>query len=334
WWHYKYEPSREFLEETAYPAVRDVALFYAEFVDQCEGDGVVVLAPSVSPEHWGWTKDFLRNRNCTFDIAMARYTFEAAVEGAETLGRDADLVARWKGALVRLPPYPTTEADPPVVVDVEDAPPISYNIAVPAVPVFPGDVVTWFSPESEKELFERTIDGLQWNGNNSAVMLSVARARLSMPGASEWVREELSSRLRPNGTLTLNRNEPRYGLNRFGHYTEQFAASMAVSELLVQSVGDVIRVFPAWPEDLGAQFRSLRAQGGFLVSAERQDGKTARVEITSTVGGRLRLLSPWPAIQVSRNSGKPAAVTPDPGGVVQVETVAGEQLTFRPSTVR
>ncbi|NQT17977.1 MAG: hypothetical protein HQ582_34820, partial [Planctomycetes bacterium] len=46
WWHYKYEPSREFLEETAYPAVRDVALFYTEFVDQCEGDGVVVSAPS------------------------------------------------------------------------------------------------------------------------------------------------------------------------------------------------------------------------------------------------------------------------------------------------
>ncbi len=68
WWHYKYAPDREFLAKTAYPAVRDVALFQAEFMDQCEGDKHVVLAPSVSPEHWGWTKDFERNRNGTFRI--------------------------------------------------------------------------------------------------------------------------------------------------------------------------------------------------------------------------------------------------------------------------
>ncbi|MCP4455672.1 MAG: hypothetical protein GY809_29785, partial [Planctomycetes bacterium] len=54
WWHYKYQPDRAFLEHTAYPAVRDVALFYADFIDQCERqEGHVILAPSVSPEHWG-----------------------------------------------------------------------------------------------------------------------------------------------------------------------------------------------------------------------------------------------------------------------------------------
>ncbi|MFH1921583.1 MAG: glycoside hydrolase family 95-like protein [Planctomycetota bacterium] len=331
WWHYKYEPSREFLEETAYPAVRDVAVFYADFIDHCEGDATVVLAPSVSPEHWGWTKDFLRNRNCAFDIAMARYTLEAAIEGAETLGRDADLVARWKRALLRLPPYPTTKEESPVVVDVEDAPPISYNIAVPAVPVFPGDVVTWFSPESEKELFARTIQGMAWNGNNSAIMLSVARARLSMPDTADWVREELSARLRPNGTLTLNRNEPQYGFNRFGHYSEQFAASMAVSELLLQSVGDVIRIFPAWPKDRDARFENLRAQGGFLVSAEQKDGQSAQVAITSTVGGPLRLVNPWPAIQVQRAGEESIEIAPDERGVVQVDTSAGERLILRPA---
>jgi len=109
---------------------------------------------------------------------------------------------------------------------------------------------------------------------------------------------------------------------------------MAVSELLVQSVGDVVRVFPAWPKDLNARFQSLRAQGGFLVSAEQRDGKTVEVAITSTVGGRLRLLSPWPAIQVGRGSEEPVVVTPDPSGVVQMDTLAGERLIFRPSTVR
>lgn len=330
WWHYKYQPDRAFLEETAYPAVRDVAIFYADFTDRCDGDGTVVLAPSVSPEHWGWSKDFQRNRNCTFDIAMARYTLQAAIEGAATLARDGELVAKWKRALIRLPRYPTTGDEPPIVVDVEDAPPITYNIAVPATPVFPGDVVTWFSPEGEKTLFARTIDGLRWNGNNSSIMLSVARARLSMAGTTDWVRQELIARLRPNGTLTLNRLHPPQGINDFGHYTEQFAASLAVSELLLQSVGDVIRVFPAWPKDLDARFQSLRAQGGFLVSSQQEDGKIGTIEVVSTAGGTLRLVSPWPRIRIRGDDGTSQYLQPDAHGIVSCTTKPGQRFTLQP----
>ena len=336
WWHYKYQPDREFLENVAYPAVRDVAVFQANFLDQCAsaktsaaGDSrdVVVLAPSVSPEHWGWTKNFARNRNGTFDIAMYRYLFGAAIEGATILGRDAELIRRWNRALRRLPPYPTTGSDEPVVVDVQDAPPITYNIAVPAVPVFPGDVVTWFSPPAEKDLFGRTIDACKWNGNNSSIILSVARARLSLPGTLEWLREELAARSRPNGTLTLNRLGSSY--NNAGHYTEQFGASMAVSELLLQSVGDIIRVFPAWPADKPARFRNLRAQGGFLVSADQDGGRVRQVTVTSTAGGRLRLLSPWSKLTVRRDANPEAVTLPvDDRGLVQIDTHRGEQLLF------
>jgi len=288
-----------------------------------------VLGPSVSPEHWGWTKDFARNRNGTFDIAMFRYMFQAAIEGATTLDCDGDLRARWRKALGQLPRYPTTGGEQPVVVDVEDAPPITYNIAVPAVPVFPGDVVTWFAPPAEKELFARTIEGCRWNGNNSAIILSVARARLSMPDTLDWVRTELEARARPNGTLTLNRLG--HGLNNFGHYTEQFGASMAVSELLLQSVGDVVRVFPAWPKEKPAEFCSLRAQGGFLVSAVMAEGGVKHLFVRSTVGGRLRLLSPWQEITVVRN-GKPEDVATDESGIVILETHPDDHVVFASPT--
>ena len=326
WLRYKYAPDRAFLEKLAYPAVRDVARFYANFIDQCDRGpgGKVVLAPSVSPEHWGWYPKLARNRNCTFDIAYARYTLRAAVEGAERLARDAELVRRFKKALTLLPPYPTTKADEGVVVDVEDAPPITYNIAVPATPVFPCDVVTWWSPPREKTLFAHTITVLKWNGNNSSIMLPVARARLSMPGAAAYLKATLKARLRPNGTLGLNRVPS--GINRAGHYTEQFAASMAVTELLVQSVGDVVRLFPAWPKDTAAAFRDLRTQGGFLISAARKDGKIGRVEVTATVGGSLRILSPWPTIVVRRGRAKPVPLKPDAAGIVQIDTQRGEKL--------
>ncbi|MBN2291894.1 MAG: hypothetical protein JXM70_05680 [Pirellulales bacterium] len=327
WWHYKYAPDREFLKNVAYPAVRDVAVFQANFIDLCEGDETVVLAPTVSPEHWGWTKNFHHNRNGTFDIALFQYIFEAAIEGATTLNCDAELVARWQKAAKRLPAYPTTKTAPPIVVDVQDAPPITYNIAVPAVPVFPGDVVTWFSPEPEKDLFRRTIKDLKWNGNNAAVCLAIARVRLSMPDALEWTKNELTARRRSNGTLTMNRigQSP---FNDFGHYTETFGATMAISELLIQSVGDIIRLFPAWPKDRDASFTDLRAQGGFLVSAEQKGGKLRKVAVRSTVGGRLQWLCPWGEVSVVRNGAKPTTLKPDAHGIIRLDTKASEQLIF------
>ncbi len=72
---------------------------------------------------------------------------------------------------------------------------------------------------------------MRWNGNNSMVMLAVARARLDMPGTLAWMRAEVEARLRSNGTLTLNRRGANF--NNYGHYTEQFAATMVLSELLL-----------------------------------------------------------------------------------------------------
>ena len=327
WLRYKYKPDRQYLEEVAYPAVRDVATFYANFIGQCEeGEGgKVILAPSVSPEHWGWTHQFERNRNGAFDVAFAKYTLEAAIEGATTLARDQDLVERFRQALDRLPSYPTTKTDPPIVVDVEDAPPTTYNIAVPAVPVFPGNAVTWWSSEEEKKLFARTIEQIRWNGNNSSIILAVARARLSMPDTISWLREEMQARQRPNGTITLNRLGN--GINDYGHYTEQFAASMAVSELLMQSVGDIIRVFPAWPKDKDARFRNLRAQGGFLVSAQQKNGEATGIEVTATADATLRLLSPWPGIQRRTGPGsRPVSLPRDGRNVIEVAMRSGERL--------
>ncbi|NQV31445.1 MAG: hypothetical protein HQ515_02070 [Phycisphaeraceae bacterium] len=260
---------------------------------------------------------------------MARYIFEAAIEGATTLGRDTQRVTRWKQALALLPDYPTTKTQDPVVVDVEGAPPINYNITVPATPVFPGDVVTWQDPASTRALFKRTIESIQWNGNNSMVMLGVARARLDMPDTLDWMREEVLARLRPNGTLTLNRLGARFNAN--GHYTEQFAATMVLSELLVQSVGDVIRVFPAWPKERDARFHHLRTQGGFLVSAAMIDGKIGRIEVKSTVGGPLRIVSPWKNVTVYHaDTASRQSLVLDAQNIGQLSTQPGAHLIFEP----
>ena len=71
-----------------------------------------------------------------------------------------------------------------------------------------------------------------------------------------------------------------------------FAAAQSVHEMLLQSWGGKVRVFPAIPSAWGdVSFTGLRAEGGFIVSAERHAGRTVGVTVTATHSAVLRLKS-------------------------------------------
>lgn len=295
WWEYEYGGRDTSFLRTIYPMLRDAALFYSNFIDTiCErtSDGKVKFGPSVSPEHFGFSKDFSMNWNDISALAFARFALKTGIESAESLDTDNFLAVKFRKSLDLLPDYPTYgEGNNRVAVSVEGASPIDYNVPVPALPIFPTEQVTWFSPQDEKELFTRTIGSMESNGNNDAMILCHARARLSMPGTFEYVVNSFRNRQRPNGILTLNVLGSRF--NPFGHYTEQFAASAVISELLIQSVGNIIRLFPAWPSEKDASFVNLRTKGGFLVSSEMKDGRVTYVTVTATADQQLRMLDPF-----------------------------------------
>lgn len=64
--------------------------------------------------------------------------------------------------------------------------------------------------------------------------------------------------------------------------------------MLLQSHTGVIRVFPALPESWQeASFQNMRAIGGFLVSADYQEGKVKRISIHSEKGGWMKVFNPF-----------------------------------------
>ncbi|MHA1680202.1 MAG: glycosyl hydrolase family 95 catalytic domain-containing protein [Promethearchaeota archaeon] len=346
WQHYLLFPDRGYLEGIAYPVIREAADFYSNFIERCKKgeDGLVELGPSYSPEHWRLTPDFKNNFNCTYDIAFIQYTLEAAMDAGAILGEKSPVIERWGAARKVIPVYPTfvestgNHAGSRVIVDVKDATPIEYNITVPTIPIFPANQVTYFSAPEQKDLFERTVRGIKWNGNNSMIMLAVARARLSMEGASDWLVDEMRARRRPNGTLSLNRLSTRNNFNLAGHYSEQFAVVGAINELLLQGVGGIIRVFAAWPAGLGASFRQLRAQGGFIVSASKLDsnagddaGTVSFIEVTATVPSTMRLLSPWKVLAIHHEVDPVETVEMGEDMIFSREMAPGETITLKPS---
>lgn len=324
WQRHLCDPDAEYMQSKIYPTLREGAKFYVGFMEGCKKDdrGKILLGPSYSPEHGP-----MGISNCPFDIAYVRYTFDAFIQASGELKRDGALAEQCRKYKELLGSYPTAmnKSGEPVVVDWKDCKYRQvgqHNIEVPASPVFPGDQVTWFSPESEKELFRRTILDTRRTGANSHVMFNIAKARLSMPQAVSDVKAFFLPRTLPNGFIRMP----------WAHGTfmqEMIGVAGLVNEFLLQSVDNRIRVFPCWPKDRDARFSDLRAQGGFLVSAAQKAGKVEQVSIKATVGGTLRLLSPWVEISV-RRGGRKERVEPDERGIVVLETRRAEALTFAP----
>jgi hypothetical protein len=96
-----------------------------------------------------------------------------------------------------------------------------------------------------------------------------------------------------------------------------------VNEFLLQSVQNKIRLFPCWPVNKDAKFAGLRAQGGFIVSAEFVAGHVKSATIESGAGKKLQLLSPWKTIYIN---GIKADINPD--GLVTLNTKKGEVFHF------
>jgi hypothetical protein len=69
-----------------------------------------------------------------------------------------------------------------------------------------------------------------------------------------------------------------------------FGVVHSIQDMLIQSWGDKIRIFPAVPDAwANVEFHHLRTEGAFLVSAKRQNGKTSWIRIQSLAGEPCRI---------------------------------------------
>lgn len=97
--------------------------------------------------------------------------------------------------------------------------------------------------------------------------------------------------------------------------------------MLLQSYGGLIKVFPAVPPAWkDVSFRTLRAEGAFLVSARREGGTVREVRIDSEKGGAAVLrnpFGPWHASEISGASVHAEAgvlrITFSPGGRIVLD---------------
>ncbi len=93
-----------------------------------------------------------------------------------------------------------------------------------------------------------------------------------------------------------------------------FAFAQGVNELLLQSRGGYIEVFPAVPSEWkDVSFKDLRAEGAFLISAVQTNGVAEKVKVYAEQGGTLKVKLPFKMVIAKNEKGMRLKATAQDG---------------------
>lgn len=297
--HWKYSADREFLENRAYPFLREVAV-YMEQQSEIDRHGFRRLEFSSSPEIYDNSLQAWFHDMTNFDLSLMHFLFSAASEMAEALELAEDS-AHWAELKAQLPDF-DVDADGSLTFAKGFPYNASHRHFSHALAIHPLGMIDWSDGEKAQGIITATLKKIKehstdfWTGYSYAWYANMQARAFNGEEAAEALRTFADCFCLRN-TFHANGDQSGTGKSKFDYrpFTLEgnFAFASGVQEMLLQSHTGTIRVFPAIPEDWkDVSFTNLRAMGAFLVSAERKGGEVTRLGIYSEKGGRLSVLSP------------------------------------------
>ncbi|CAZ94336.1 glycosyl hydrolase family 95 catalytic domain-containing protein [Zobellia galactanivorans] len=273
WLQYRYSMDESLLREKVFPLLRGAINYYLYFL-KGGPDGKLHLPKTYSPEY-GQSYD-----DCNFDLALIRWGCETLLESAEILQISDPLAPKWKDVLENLVDFPENEEG--FMIGKDQAYDRSHRHFSHLLMVYPLHLVHIDQPNG-RERIQRSLN--HWQSKKEYLM------GYSYTGASS-----MAATL-GEGNLALDYLKGLWGefLRPNTLYVEDgpcietpLSGAQSIHDMLLQSWGNKIRVFPAMPDVWAdASFADLRTEGAFLVSAKREKGKTDFVKIKSLAGAPL-----------------------------------------------
>ncbi|MDR6551077.1 glycosyl hydrolase family 95 catalytic domain-containing protein [Paenibacillus qinlingensis] len=323
WRHYRYTMDDRLLKDTLYPILHRSINYYIHLLEEGE-DGFLHLPPTISPEYGSFMKT--KVSDCHYDLALLRWGCETLLSICDRVQTEDPLQESWRNVLERLTPLPVDETGFMVGKDT----PLAYGHRhfSHLLAVFPLHLIGC-DREEDRELIAKSLHHwIQKEGDLRGFSLTGAASIAATLGrGSEALRylKALMPILKPN---TMYKEA--------GPVIETpLAGAEAIQDMLLQSWGGTLRVFPAVPEEWReAAFHDLRAEGSFLVSAVRKEGRTSWIRVKSLAGEPCLIKTGWHGIircQITGSEDAYVTVLDDTEELIEIHLAIGEEVILYPS---
>jgi len=333
WLMYRATMDDRLLREDIYPLLRRSVGLYLHLLEE-GADGRLHLPETYSPEY-GAAPD------CNFDLALLRWACGALLEAERRLALRDPLVPRWRDVLARLAPYAEDATDGFLV---GRGVPLArgHRHYSHLLMIYPLYLVNADTPgaaarieASVRHWADRPEERMGYTFTGASSMMAAlgrgAEALAYLQGLNPFI-EPNTMYLETSPTLET-----------------PLSAAQCLHDMLLQSWGGglddpagawrpVLRVFPAVPPAWAdVRFHDLRADGAFLVSAERAAGRTRWVRIRSLAGEPCRIR---PALEgeIAVRAARPMSLKPLGNGAYELDLRKGEEAVLyavrEPTAVR
>ncbi|MHC4252172.1 MAG: discoidin domain-containing protein [Planctomycetota bacterium] len=298
-----------------YPLLRGSVNLYLHLLK--EGDDGRLHLPGMHSPEYGHDSDN------NYNLSLLRWACQTLLALDARYKLNDPLVPKWRNVLAKLVNYPTDEHG--LRVGATLAATRSHRHWSHMLMMHPLRIMNWEQVEN-RELMRKSVDFWQEVGGGRGLKSWSHAAAVSLYAGMG------------DGDKALEHLNKHHDNRRFvmpnGMYIEgapviecALITGRSLHDMMLQSWGDTIRVFPAMPGAWkDAVFHDLRTEGAFLVSAERRGGLTRWVRIKSLAGEPCRVRPSLGApVRLVRN-GVAVPLAPAADGAYDIPLARGDEV--------
>ena len=292
WEHYLFTGDREFLNQQAWPVLKEASEFYLDYLVEDPRTKQLWAGPAASPENRYRTPD---GGQADVDIGPAMMqeivddTFMMAVRTAEILEIESEFRARLSAARARLAPMKIGKYGQiqEWSQDFEEADPghrhMSQLYGLHPAARFTVRGTPEMAAAAKKTIERRLAHGGGHTGWSRAWIINF------------WARLEEAELAHQNVIALLDRStlpnlfdtHPPFQIDG------NFGGTAGIAEMLIQSHAGEVVLLPALPKAWAeGRFRGLRARGGLTIDLEWRGGKPVAGTVEATLEGKHRIRGP------------------------------------------
>uniref|UniRef100_UPI003CD069F2 glycosyl hydrolase family 95 catalytic domain-containing protein n=1 Tax=Saccharothrix mutabilis TaxID=33921 RepID=UPI003CD069F2 len=267
--------------------------------------------------------------DCNYDLQLLRWACRTLLDSARVLRIDDPLAERWQEILDTLVPYPVDANGFMVGTGVPFAK--SHRHYSHMLAVFPLATVNWEQPEN-RALIEKSLR--HW------MSLEGAHRGYSYSGSGSIAARMFRGDEALAYLVKMFDTTSRYPVLENTMYGEAgpvvetpLSAAQTLHDLVLQSWGGIVRVFPAVPSAWADVVLDRHlAEGAFEVTAARRGGRTRFVLVRSLAGEPLALRHGIAgAVTVRTPAGAPVPYRDRGDGTLDVDLPRGGEVLVHPA---